>query len=299
MKEIAPGVAVLPILFVNVYFVGQPGEEWILVDTGIPGQAEKIRKAAAERYGENSKPTAIVLTHGHFDHAGSAKELAHAWNIPIYAHRLELPYLTGKSDYPPRDPTVGGAIALMSRAFSTKGRNLGDKVHALPPDGAVPNLPDWEWLMTPGHSPGHVSLFRRSDKTLLAGDALATENMDSYVGIATQAQEIANPPAPFNYDWDACRTSVQQLAGLSPFTVGAGHGKPMSGTSVAENVRLLAEHFTPPSHGRYVSTPARADETGVLSVPPPASDPLPAKLAAGLGLAALAGFFVRRRRKDG
>lgn len=298
MKEIAPGVAVLPIIFVNVYLVGQPGGEWVLVDTGIPGSADKIRKAVQTRFGEDAKPTAIILTHGHFDHAGSARELADGWNVPIYAHRLELPYLTGKSDYPPQDPTVGGAIALMSRVFSTRGMDLGDKAQALPPDGVVPNLPDWEWLATSGHAPGHISLFRRSDKTLVAGDALATENMDSYVGIATQAQEIANPPAPFNYDWDACRTSVQQLAGLSPFTVGAGHGKPMSGPSVAEDMRQFVEHFTPPTHGRYIPTPARADETGVVSVPPPASDPLPAKLAAGVGIALLAGFFLRRRSSD-
>lgn len=48
---------------------------------------------------------AILLTHGHLDHAGSCPELAEAWNVNVYAHRLELPYLTGKSTHPPLDVT--------------------------------------------------------------------------------------------------------------------------------------------------------------------------------------------------
>jgi glyoxylase-like metal-dependent hydrolase (beta-lactamase superfamily II) len=42
-----------------------------------------------------------VLTHGHFDHVGSVIELADYWNVPVYAHKLELPYLVGQMDYPP------------------------------------------------------------------------------------------------------------------------------------------------------------------------------------------------------
>ena len=116
LQEFAPGVARLPILFVNVYFVGAPGEDWVLVDTGVPGFASKIKAAAEERYGEGARPKAIVLTHGHIDHAGNARELAEMWDVPIYAHRLELPYLKGKSDYPPKDPTIGGAIAITLRS---------------------------------------------------------------------------------------------------------------------------------------------------------------------------------------
>ena len=56
--------------------------------------------------GAGAPPEAIVLTHGHFDHAGSALQLAEYWDVPIYAHRLEMPYLTGKADYPPPDPTI-------------------------------------------------------------------------------------------------------------------------------------------------------------------------------------------------
>src|SRR3712207_2334926 len=110
ITRIAPDVGWLPISFVNVYFVGRPGGSWVLVDAGLPGTAQQILAAAAARYGSGSRPEAIILTHGHFDHAGAARRLADDWNVPIYAHELEHPYLTGRSSYPPPDPTIGGAI---------------------------------------------------------------------------------------------------------------------------------------------------------------------------------------------
>jgi len=96
ITRIAPDIGWLPISFVNVYFVGRPGGPWILVDAGLPGRANQIIEAAEARFSAGGRPEAIVLTHGHFDHAGSALPLAEYWDVPIYAHRLELPYLNGK-----------------------------------------------------------------------------------------------------------------------------------------------------------------------------------------------------------
>jgi glyoxylase-like metal-dependent hydrolase (beta-lactamase superfamily II) len=111
-EPVANGVRHLKILFVNAYFVDTPenGENsWVLIDTGIPLSGGRIRAFAKKLYSANAKPTAIILTHGDFDHAGAVHDLAESWNVPVYSRRLEMPYLTGKSDYPPQDPTVGGA----------------------------------------------------------------------------------------------------------------------------------------------------------------------------------------------
>ena len=152
IERIAPEVGWLPISFVNAYFVGRPGESWALVDAGLPGSATKIFETAEARFGAGSKPQAIYLTHGHFDHCGAARELAERWDVPIYAHRMELPYLTGRSAYPPPDPTVGGAIAFLSRFFPSRGTDLGSRVRELP-EGDLPGLDGWHWTSTPGHSP--------------------------------------------------------------------------------------------------------------------------------------------------
>src|SRR6476660_6457719 len=112
--RIAPDIGWLPISFTNTYFVGHPGAKWVLVDAGLPGWAGEIVEAAEARFGAGERPEGILLTHGHSDHVGSAQVLAEQWDVPIYAHHLELPYLTGRSIYPPSDPTAGGAIAFLS-----------------------------------------------------------------------------------------------------------------------------------------------------------------------------------------
>lgn len=294
MQELVPGVAYVPLTIENVYFVGEPGQPWVLVDAGTPGQTKKILAAAADRYGENARPQAILLTHGHTDHVGSAAALAETWNVPIYVHPLEFPYLTGKSKYPPKDPTVGGAMALLSRVFPMNVTDLTGLLQPLPDGGVVPGLPDWEWHFTPGHSPGHVSYFNADKSVLLAGDALVTVNMNSFADLLTKKQQISLPPPPFTCDWDAARKSVALLADLNPAILGTGHGAPMSGANIAADLREFAHTFTPPAHGRYVGSPAQTDLNGIVFLPPPAPDLFPVQFAALVAVAAGAHALSRR-----
>ena len=287
-RRIASELAWLPVSFVNVYFIGRPGGKWVLVDTGLPGRTQQVLAAAEARYGASSRPEAIILTHGHFDHAGSALPLSLHWDVPVYAHRMEMPFLTKRSPYPPRDPTVGGAIAFLSRFMPSRGPSLAGRVHSLQ-EGSVPGLPDWEWHFTPGHSPGHISLFRPSDKTLIAGDAFATMNMDSWPGLLMKSEQLGRAGTPFNCDWDATANSVRKLAALEPELVACGHGHPMA----PRGLTLFARRYTRPAYGRYVREPARTDERGIAYLPPRVSDPLAWAMAgAGLALAAGAGLWL-------
>lgn len=259
------GIEVLPDIYcytdqiVNLVLIGNPNEseEFVLIDTGMPKSALEIRDMVEDRFGEGAMPKAIVLTHGHFDHVGSVAELLEEWNIPVYAHELELPYLTGQCDYPPGDPNVAsGLVAKLSPMFPNHGINISAHVHVLTEDGTVPNMPGWKWLHTPGHTPGHISLFREHDRALIAGDAFVTVKQEFLYKVMTQAQEISGPPKYYTTDWDAAFESVKKLAALKPEIAVTGHGLPMSGAELADNLRYLVEHFDKigrPESGKYVN----------------------------------------------
>ena len=297
MEEIARDVAVVPMTIVNAYLVGN-AQSWVLVDSGSPGNAKKIREAAESRFGPNAKPKGIILTHGHFDHASSAPELAKLWDVKVYAHRLEWPFLTGKSAYPPLDPTAPGFFSAISRFMPSRTANVADRIADL--NGSLPSLglSDWEIIDTPGHTPGHVSFFRARDGVLLAGDAFATVNMDSFVDLVSKKPEVSRPATPGTYDWPKARVSVQTLAKLRPKVIGAGHGVPM--TNAATGLEKLAANFPVPEHGRYVTEPALFDENGITYLPPAPPDNLPkvaGGVAAAVALAAAGAFLLKLRRK--
>lgn len=295
MQEIARDVAVVTMTISNAYLVGN-SENWILVDSGTPGNSGKIKQAAESRFGAGSKPRAILLTHGHFDHAGSAPDLANEWGVGVYSHRLEWPYLTGRSSYPPIDPTAPGFFSFLARFFPSHSVTLGDHLAEIGNNLPALGLEDWQVEFTPGHTPGHVAFYRKSDGVLLAGDALTTVNLDNVFDTLVKRQQVCRPPTPATTNWQEARRSVQLLAGLRPNLIAPGHGTPMQGA--ADQLEQLADHFPIPSHGRYVNEPARADETGITYLPPPPFDPVP-KIATGVVAAAVlagAGALVLKKR---
>ena len=275
IHEVTPELAYSRLAIVNVVWFGAAGASdrgWVLVDAGLPGTAAAIAKAAAERFGEGSRPAAIVMTHGHFDHAGALEALAERWDAPVYAHELELPYLNGHSAYPPPDPSVGGGMmARLSGTYPRGPYDVGARLRTLPADGSVPGMPGWRWIHTPGHTAGHVALWRAADRALIAGDAFITTDQESAYAVMLQRTEIHGPPMYYTQDWGAARESVRRLAALEPELAVTGHGRPLRGAEMREALHTLARDFdriAVPERGRYVNEPVRADESGVRYVPP-------------------------------
>jgi glyoxylase-like metal-dependent hydrolase (beta-lactamase superfamily II) len=301
VNSIAAEVAGLKTVMVNVFFLGPHGGPWILVDAGLYWSADRIRRAAEERFGPGRRPSAIVLTHGHFDHVGSLRELADGWNVPVYAHPLEAPYLAGRSSYPPPDPMAGrGSMSLISPFYPRGPIDIRHRLKELPGDRSVPHLPGWRWIHTPGHTPGHVSFFRDEDRVLVAGDAFVTTKQESLYSVVTQRVELNGPPAYYTSDWDAARDSVMRLAELRPRVMMCGHGLPMSGDAAAEGLVNLALNFdrvARPKYARYSRVPAISDESGVVSVPRAMASPA-ARVATAVGGALLIGAIVGMARRS-
>ena len=187
-------------------------------------------------------------------------------------------------------------MAWLSWSYPSSPIKLNNALENLPEDNSVPYLPDWTYIHTPGHAPGHVSFFRKQDGVLIAGDAFVTTNQQSAISVLFQLKKLCGPPKYFTYDWNQARKSVEQLAALQPSRAATGHGKPMQGKELTDALQNLSQNFyreAVPAHGRYIHAPAVANEKGVSYVPPSriTSSKQVTRLAV-ISAAVVAGFVV-------
>lgn len=255
-QEIAPGVFCVGLegrTQTNAYLV-RSGSSWTLIDAGWRKDEAALRQAACATLGISAPPAAILLTHIHPDHSGSALPLARAWGAPVYVHPAELPIATGdfeaiRAGSGPLDTWV---ILPILRLMGRRRReallarsSLRGLVRSFEPGGPVPGLPGWQCLHTPGHTPGHASFFRPGDRVLITGDALVTLRVNSLWGIVFGRAGLSGPPWYTSWNWRAARESVAALARLQPAVLATGHGKPMTGTGTAAALSAFAERFSP------------------------------------------------------
>jgi glyoxylase-like metal-dependent hydrolase (beta-lactamase superfamily II) len=303
-QGVAPNVYRIPTGISNAYIVALDATDYVIIDAGGPGYGKRIVQHL-NNFFDNHPPRAILLTHAHFDHANGIPEILAEWpNTPIYAHPLEFPFLKthGTKRYPPGDPTVGGAMANLSRFMdTTRPTPLDNELHSLPENHApVEVMPGWESIPTPGHTPGHVSFWNAQSRILISGDAIITMNPNNPMKVMAQTPEISGPPPYATYNWQQAERSAHTLAELQPYFLCSGHGLPVQGENIAEDLKHYVENFPVPSYGRYVKEPARFNKGGPVYVPPAPAD-MTKRIV--LGAAALAiGFSLVKatypKRKD-
>lgn len=262
-KEIAPGVYCMEagkgITRSNVYFV-RSGSAWVLIDAASANCGRSIQKTAESLFGVNTRPASILLTHHHPDHAGSALELARMWDCPVYVHPDELPLATSGDLLTFRryaNPLDRWVVLPLLRAMPPRRvasmlskTSLKGIARAFDPGVAVPDLPDWECIPTPGHTPGHISFFRNNDRFLIAGDAFLTVDLKSFWGLLlwglrlNNKQRVSVQPWYTTWNRQAAKESVAALAMLEPHVLACGHGTPMTDEGTARELRAFAGHFS-------------------------------------------------------
>ena len=239
----------------NVYLV-RSGPGWVLIDTAWPHRGQLIKAAAESLFGTGTRPEAIVLTHIHPDHAGSARELAGLWDLPVHVHPAELPLAAGRymPQYgnPPDRWLIAPLLALMPRRAvraSVSRSSLEGIAVPFDPAAGVPGLPGWRAVPTPGHTPGHVAFFRSQDRVLITGDAVLTVNLNSVPDLLAGKHRVAGPPYISTWDWPAAKESVAALARLKPDVLACGHGRPMTGAGTATGLARRLVNGEPAAPG--------------------------------------------------
>jgi len=232
-----------------VYFV-RSGASWVLIDAGWARDGARIEMAAKALFGADTSPAAILLTHCHPDHAGSALRLARVWDCKVYMHPDELPIASG--DFAAMQACAGPldrfVVLPLMRAMGSQrreavlaGSSLTEVARAFEPGAGVPGLPGWDCVPTPGHTPGHVSYFRPSDRVLISGDALMTLKVNSWSGLLLQRPGLSGPPWYTTWNRRAAKDSVEALARLEPAVLAGGHGLPLTGPETAPRLRAFAK----------------------------------------------------------
>jgi hydroxyacylglutathione hydrolase len=203
LKQIAEDVYLLdgfPPNAVNVYLVGD-----VLIDAGTRHAAKRILRQLCGR-----SVSAHALTHAHPDHQGASHAVCETRGIPLWcgegdAEAVETGNMTG-----------GEAGSFLNRVIGAVLSGPPHPVARRLKEGDV--VAGFEVLDTPGHSAGHVSFWRASDRTLICGDVFT--NMTPITG-------LHEPPAIFTPDPARNRESMRRLAELEPELVCFGHGPPL------------------------------------------------------------------------
>ena len=206
MRQLADDLFILggfPPYAINVYLMGD-----VLVDAGSRHAEKRILRQLRGR-----TVATHVVTHAHADHQGSSHAVCEALGLPLWCGDLDAAAIED------------GRIRQRMPAHPMN--DLIARVFPGPPHPVSRRLQEGDEvagftvLDTPGHSAGHISLWREADRTLICGDVFT--NMDTITGLPG----LHEPKGFFTPDPARNRESMRRLAALRPALVGFGHGRPL------------------------------------------------------------------------
>lgn len=211
-------------------------DSWTLIDTGMPGSAAAIVELAKQA-GVGDRPLkAILLTHQDLDHIGGLPGVLEATggSATAYAHPADSGAINGTSPMLKMSPErLAGFLqqasdevrAQFERTFHNPSRPNVDREFA---DGEpLPFGGGLTVIHTPGHTPGHVCLYHRASKTLIAGDALVAKD-----------GKLMGPNPPVTPDMPAALASLKKLLPFDIEGVICYHGGWVPGDAKARFAEL-------------------------------------------------------------
>lgn len=210
--QIIPSVHHIPDIVCNPYLIIDP-DGLTLIDTGLPGSHKKILKYIQGLGRTPADLKRIILTHSDIDHVGGLAALKKASGARTYASEIEAEAIAkgrASRQIQSKQTVRRVVMKLLMEIFRSKPV----KVDELLTNGQVlPVLGGLQVLLTPGHTPGHISLYSPSTGVLFVGDSI----------VSREGSMIGSVPAN-TWNQDKAAESVRKQAALKPGIVCPGHG---------------------------------------------------------------------------
>jgi glyoxylase-like metal-dependent hydrolase (beta-lactamase superfamily II) len=217
--EIVPNVHQIDGVNANVYLIIN-SKGITMIDTGLPGQIDKIKNYIDKigiKYEEINK---IILTHCHIDHMGNVYELKQLTKAILYVHEKDAKYVSGKEKIPYPEALYNMLAQQMSQQNLT--------LNFVEPDCILKEgdiIEDYAVIHNPGHTPGSISLYNKEKKILFVGDEFRYIN-----GV------MQGPPEQFTPDMNQAIESMKKLVSLDFEIMLSGHGEPLT-KNAAEKIQ--------------------------------------------------------------
>ena len=231
MKPIAPGIYTFEGLLVGRVYLLERGDNLALIDTGTifaPARIIHQLKASGRR---PKQVTQILITHAHTDHVGGLARLKALTGAAVIASERERPIIEGDEpvQFPPLETLSPWGRAM--RAGRASEQWLGGTLVDRAVNDGDTVIDGVQAVMTPGHTPGHVTYWLPEQRVAFCGDVVM-----HFFGRLTQ------PFAAFSMDMAENRRSIARLCDLQPDVVCFGHGPALT-SRAAESLMPFARRI--------------------------------------------------------